>query len=57
MDIGKLLAKFATFPIAKFSLHRLTKPEGIAEMYLRLAHESKSTWTYELDLRSASERF
>jgi hypothetical protein len=26
-------------------------------MYLRLAHESKSTWTYELDLRSASERF
>lgn len=36
---------------------RMMKPEDIAEAYWQLAHQSKSTWTHELDLRPSSESF
>lgn len=36
---------------------RMMKPEDIAESYFQLAHQPKSTWTHELDLRPASEGF
>jgi NAD(P)-dependent dehydrogenase (short-subunit alcohol dehydrogenase family) len=36
---------------------RMMKPEDIAESYFQLAHQPKSTWTHELDLRPASESF
>jgi len=41
------------------SLHpsKMMKPEDIAETYWQLAHQPKSTWTHELDLRPASEGF
>lgn len=32
-------------------------PADIAELYLQLARQPKSTWTHELDLRPASEGF
>ncbi|MEP0249778.1 MAG: SDR family NAD(P)-dependent oxidoreductase, partial [Roseobacter sp.] len=36
---------------------KMMKPEDIAEVYWHLAHQPKSTWTHELDLRPASEGF
>ncbi|WP_299987251.1 SDR family NAD(P)-dependent oxidoreductase [uncultured Ruegeria sp.] len=36
---------------------KMMKPEDIAEAYWSLAHQPKSTWTHELDLRPASEGF
>ncbi|WP_298937641.1 SDR family NAD(P)-dependent oxidoreductase [uncultured Ruegeria sp.] len=36
---------------------KMMKPEDIAEAYWTLAHQPKSTWTHELDLRPASEGF
>ena len=36
---------------------KMMKPEDIAETYWQLAHQPKSTWTHELDLRPASEGF
>ncbi|SLN40695.1 SDR family NAD(P)-dependent oxidoreductase [Ruegeria meonggei] len=36
---------------------KMMKPEDIAEAYWGLAHQPKSTWTHELDLRPASEGF
>lgn len=36
---------------------KMMKPEDIAEAYWQLAHQPKSTWTHELDLRPASEGF
>lgn len=43
-------------------LHRLDpakmmKPGDIAEAYWQLAHQPRSTWTHEIDLRPASESF
>lgn len=34
----------------------LLLPEKIAETYLHLAHQHRSTWTFELDLRAFSDR-
>ncbi len=34
----------------------LMKPEKIAETYLHLARQHRSTWTHEIDLRSFSDR-
>jgi hypothetical protein len=31
-------------------------PERIAETYLHLANQHRSTWTHEIDLRSFSDR-
>ncbi|MEM6621875.1 MAG: SDR family NAD(P)-dependent oxidoreductase [Pseudomonadota bacterium] len=36
---------------------KMMRPEDIAEAYWQLAHQPKSTWTHELDLRPASEGF
>ncbi|WP_136440443.1 SDR family NAD(P)-dependent oxidoreductase [Pacificoceanicola onchidii] len=36
---------------------KMMRPEEIAEVYWQLAHQPKSTWTHELDLRPASEGF
>jgi len=36
---------------------RMMAPEDIAEVYWQLAQQPKSTWSHELDLRPASERF
>lgn len=36
---------------------RMMSPDDIAQAYLNLAHQPKSTWTHELDLRPASESF
>ncbi|MEL6532840.1 MAG: SDR family NAD(P)-dependent oxidoreductase, partial [Pseudomonadota bacterium] len=36
---------------------KMMRPGDIAEAYWQLAHQPKSTWTHELDLRPASEGF
>ncbi len=36
---------------------KMMKPSEIAEAYWQLAHQPRSTWTHELDLRPASEGF
>lgn len=36
---------------------RMMSPDDIAQAYLDIAHQPKSTWTHELDLRPASESF
>ncbi len=36
---------------------KMMKPNDIAEAYWQLAHQPKSTWTHELDLRPSSEGF
>lgn len=36
---------------------KMMNPSEIAELYWQLAHQPKSTWTHELDLRPASESF
>lgn len=36
---------------------KMMKPADIAEAYWQLAHQPRSTWTHELDLRPASEGF
>ncbi|MEP1942815.1 MAG: SDR family NAD(P)-dependent oxidoreductase [Sulfitobacter sp.] len=36
---------------------KMMKPEDIAQAYWQLAHQPKSTWTHELDLRPATEGF
>ncbi|MEM6618891.1 MAG: SDR family NAD(P)-dependent oxidoreductase [Pseudomonadota bacterium] len=36
---------------------KMMHPEDIAETYWHIAHQPKSTWTQELDLRPASEGF
>jgi len=35
----------------------LLKPEGIAEAYMYLVNQDRSTWTWELDLRPAHEKW
>lgn len=36
---------------------RMMKPDHLADIYWNLAHQPKSTWTHELDLRPMSENF
>ncbi|WP_255509682.1 SDR family NAD(P)-dependent oxidoreductase [Oceaniovalibus sp. ACAM 378] len=36
---------------------KMMKPDDIAQIYWELAHQTRSTWTHELDLRPASEGF
>ena len=36
---------------------RMMTPQDIASVYLTLAHQPKSTWTHELDLRPMGESF
>jgi NAD(P)-dependent dehydrogenase (short-subunit alcohol dehydrogenase family) len=37
--------------------NKMMRPEDIADIYWQLAHQPRSTWTHELDLRPASEAF
>ncbi|MEM6653522.1 MAG: SDR family NAD(P)-dependent oxidoreductase, partial [Pseudomonadota bacterium] len=37
--------------------NKMMRPADIAEAYWQIAHQPKSTWTQELDLRPASEGF
>ena len=34
----------------------LIMPQALAETYFHVAHQPRSTWTHELDLRSFSDR-
>ena len=36
---------------------KMMKPEDIADVYLQLAQQPRSTWTHELDLRPSTEGF
>lgn len=36
---------------------KMMKSEDIAEVYWQLAHQPRSTWTHEIDLRPSSENF
>ena len=57
--LGKMLGeeKFQALREAKGLEHDgLMLPEKIAETYLHLAQQHRSTWTHEIDLRSFSDR-
>lgn len=41
----------------KLDPSRMMKPDELADAYWTLAHQPKTTWTHELDLRPLSERF
>jgi NAD(P)-dependent dehydrogenase (short-subunit alcohol dehydrogenase family) len=40
-----------------FDPERMMQPDDIAEAYWQLAHQPRSTWTHEVDLRPQSEGF
>ena len=57
--LGKMLGpeKFQQLREARGNEHDgLMLPKEIAETYLHLAHQHRSTWTHEIDLRSFSDR-
>lgn len=57
--LGKMLGpeRFAALREAKGGeAGGLISPEAVAETYLQLARQPRSTWTFELDLRSHSDR-
>ncbi|KZS96643.1 NAD-P-binding protein [Sistotremastrum niveocremeum HHB9708] len=47
----------ATYDAAENDPNVRLSPEGIAGSYLYLAHQDRSAWTWELDLRPAHERW
>lgn len=56
--LGKMLGpeKFQELRHTRGQADGLMVPERIAETYLHLANQHRSTWTHELDLRSFSDR-
>lgn len=56
--LGKLLGpeRFQALRDTRGRADGLMQPELIAETYLHLARQHRSTWTHELDLRSFSDR-
>jgi len=56
--LGKMLGpeRFAELRNTRGNADGLMVPERIAETYLHLASQHRSTWTHELDLRSYSDR-
>jgi NAD(P)-dependent dehydrogenase (short-subunit alcohol dehydrogenase family) len=56
--LGKMLGpeRFAELRNTRGNADGLMVPERIAETYLHLASQHRSTWTHELDLRSFSDR-
>lgn len=56
--LGKMLGpeKFQELRDTRGQADGLMVPERIAETYLHLANQHRSTWTHELDLRSFSDR-
>ncbi len=56
--LGKLLGpeRFQELRDTRGQADGLMVPERIAETYLHLANQHRSTWTHELDLRSFSDR-
>ncbi len=47
----------ASRELHSLSPDRMMKPDDIAQVYLSLANQPKSTWTHELDLRPKGEAF
>jgi NAD(P)-dependent dehydrogenase (short-subunit alcohol dehydrogenase family) len=56
--LGKMLGpeKFQELRDTRGTADGLMVPERIAETYLHLANQHRSTWTHEIDLRSFSDR-
>ena len=57
--LGKMLGpeRFANFRETRGMEHDgLLLPEKIADTYVHLARQHRSTWTFELDLRSFSDK-
>jgi NAD(P)-dependent dehydrogenase (short-subunit alcohol dehydrogenase family) len=56
--LGKMLGpeKFQELRDTRGQADGLMVPEHIAETYLHLANQHRSTWTHEIDLRSFSDR-
>jgi NAD(P)-dependent dehydrogenase (short-subunit alcohol dehydrogenase family) len=56
--LGKMLGpeKFQELRDTRGKADALMVPERIAETYLHLANQHRSTWTHEIDLRSFSDR-
>ncbi len=56
--LGKMLGaeKFAELKAGKGAEDGLILPEQIAETYWHLAHQHRSAWTHELDLRAWSDQ-
>lgn len=55
--LGKMLGpeRFQALRASRGRADGLMQPEKIAETYLHLAHQHRSTWTHEIDLRSFSD--
>lgn len=55
--LGRMLGaeRFETLRETRGKADGLMKPEHIAETYLHLARQHRSTWTHEIDLRSFSD--
>lgn len=56
--LGKMLGpeRFQALRESRGAADGLMQPERIADTYLHLAHQHRSTWTHEIDLRSFSDR-
>ena len=56
--LGKMLGpeRFAELRATKGAEDGLILPEEIAETYWHLAHQHRSAWTHELDLRAWSDQ-
>jgi NAD(P)-dependent dehydrogenase (short-subunit alcohol dehydrogenase family) len=56
--LGKMLGpeRFQELRDTRGRADGLMVPEHIADTYLHLAHQHRSTWTHEIDLRSFSDR-
>ena len=52
-----LLSRFEQGGFTAIGLGRTAPAKPFGETFWQLAHQSKSTWTHELDLRPASEGF
>lgn len=56
--LGKMLGseRFEALRESRGAHDGLIRPERVAETYLHLARQHRSTWSHEIDLRSFSDR-
>lgn len=56
--LGKMLGpeRFQALRDSRGAADGLMQPDKVADTYLHLAHQHRSTWTHEIDLRSFSDR-
>lgn len=56
--LGKMMGaeRFAALREAKGAADGLLKPEEVAETYWHIAHQHRSAWTHEMDLRTWSDQ-